>query len=196
MRIIVLGPSLTQQGGIANYQKLLLGHTPSEVQIDHITTHQEGNTVFKTLVFLKAIGKFLWIVLTKKVDIVQIQVSQRGSAFRQAIMTFLAWVFRKPIILHAHGSQFHLFYAGLARWMQQVLSWVFSKCKYLIVLSESWKDFYINSLGLKPQQVVVLYNPVKIPPKITQRPVSQQIKLLFLGRIGELTQFSSYKSIY
>ncbi|MGF1938171.1 MAG: glycosyltransferase family 4 protein [Nostoc sp. ChiQUE02] len=185
IKIILLGPSLLQQGGISNYEKLFLDYAPSEVQICHIITHEEGATAIKIMVFLKAIWKFLWMLLREEVDIVQLEISQRGSVFRQAIMTFLAWVFHKPIIIHAHGSQFHVFYAELARWIQQLLSWIFCKCQRLIVLSESWKTFYIENLGLKPEQVVVFYNPVKVPDEVPERSVSQKVNLLFLGRIGQ-----------
>ncbi|MEH1895787.1 MAG: glycosyltransferase family 4 protein [Nostoc sp.] len=188
LKIILLGPSLLQQGGISNYEKLFLEYAPSEVDICHIVTHEEGNIAIKVIVFLKAVWKFLWILQREEVDIVQLEISQRGSILRQGIMTFLAWVFQKPIILHAHGSQFHVFYAGLAKWMQQLLSWVFCKCQRLIVLSESWKTFYIEHLGLKPEQVVVFYNPVKVPDEVPQRSLSElseKINLLFLGRIGQ-----------
>ncbi|OYD98665.1 hypothetical protein CDG77_05115 [Nostoc sp. 'Peltigera membranacea cyanobiont' 213] len=127
-------------------------------------------------------------ILTEEVDIIQFEISQRGSIFRQGVMTFLAWVFHKPTTLHAHGSQFHVFYARLAKWMQQLLNWVFCKCQRLIVLSENWKAFYIENLGLKPDRVVVFYNPVKVHDEVPQRSLfelSEKINLLFLGRIRQ-----------
>jgi len=185
LKIILLGPSLLQQGGISNYEKLFLEYAPSEVHICHIITHEEGAIAIKIMVFVKAVWKFLWMLLREEVDIVQLEISQRGSVLRQAIMALLAWVFHKPIILHAHGSQFHVFYAELTKWIQQLLTWVFSKCQRLIVLSESWRSFYIENLGLKPEQVVVFYNPVKIPAEVPHRSVSKKVNLLFLGRIGQ-----------
>ncbi|MBN3963604.1 MAG: glycosyltransferase family 4 protein [Nostoc sp. NMS8] len=185
LNIILLGPSLLQQGGISNYEKIFLEYAPSEVNICHIITHEEGDIAIKIVVFLKAIWKFVWMLLMEEVDIVQLEISQRGSILRQGIMIFLAWIFHKPIILHAHGSQFHVFFADLPKWIQTLLSWLFCKCQRLIVLSESWKTFYIENLGLKPEQVVVFYNPVKVPNEVPQRSVSNQVNLLFLGRIGQ-----------
>ncbi|WP_199784672.1 hypothetical protein [Nostoc sp. 'Lobaria pulmonaria (5183) cyanobiont'] len=114
LKIILLGPSLLQQGGISNYEKLFLEYAPSEVHICHIITHEEGAIAIKIIVFLKAIWKFVWMLVREEVDIVQLEISQRGSVLRQGIMTFLAWVFHKPIILHDHRSQFHVFYAELS----------------------------------------------------------------------------------
>ncbi|MBD2677968.1 MULTISPECIES: glycosyltransferase family 4 protein [Nostoc] len=185
IKVIMLGPSLLQQGGISGYEKLFLEDAPPEVKICHIITHEEGSLAKKITVFLNAVWKFLWILLKQEADIVQLQISQRGSILRQAIMILLAWVFRKPIIIHAHGSQFHLFYTGLPKSLQQLLSWIFGKCQRLIVLSESWKRFYIEHLGLKPEQVVVFYNPVKLPVEVPHRSASDKVNLLFLGRIGQ-----------
>ncbi|MEH1921466.1 MAG: glycosyltransferase family 4 protein [Nostoc sp.] len=185
LNIILLGPSLLQQGGISNYEKLFLEYAPSEVNICHIITHEEGDIAIKVMVFLKAIWRFVWLLLREEVDIIQLEISQRGSVLRQGIMIFLAWIFHKPIILHAHGSQFHVFYTDLPKWLQNLLSWLFCKCQRLIVLSESWKTFYIENLGLKTEQVVVFYNPVKVPDEVPQRSVSNQVNLLFLGRIGQ-----------
>ncbi|BDI19620.1 polysaccharide biosynthesis protein [Nostoc cf. commune SO-36] len=185
INIILLGPSLLQQGGISNYEKLFLEYAPSEVNIRHIITYEDGTTAIKIIIFLKAICKFLWVLASEEVDIVQLQISQHGSVLRQGIMALLAWIFSKPIILHAHGSQFHLFYAGLPNWIKKLVNWIFCKCQRLIVLSESWKSFYIENLGLKPEQVVVFYNPVKIPAEVPHRSVSKKVNLLFLGRIGQ-----------
>ncbi|MDF5709051.1 MAG: glycosyltransferase family 4 protein [Nostoc sp. S4] len=185
VKILMLGPSLLQQGGISGYEKLFLEYAPPEVKICHIITHEEGTLAIKIIVFLKAIWKLVWILLRQEVDIVQLQISQRGSILRQAIMIILAWVFQKPIIIHAHGSQFHIFYTGLPKYVQQLLSWIFGKCQKLIVLSESWKKFYIEKLGLKAEQVVVLYNPVKVPAEVPHRSGSAKVNLLFLGRIGQ-----------
>ncbi|WP_256091174.1 glycosyltransferase family 4 protein [Nostoc sp. KVJ20] len=185
IKILLLGPSLLQQGGISNYEKLFLEYAPYEVNIRHVVTHQDGSTAFKIIIFLSAIYNFFWVLIREEVDIVQLEISQRGSVLRQAIMALLAWVFHKPIILHAHGSQFHIFYGELAKWIQQLLSWVFCKCQRLVVLSESWKTFYIENLGMRPEQVVVFYNPVKIPAEVPLRSVSKKVNLLFLGRIGQ-----------
>lgn len=184
LQILMLGPILTQQGGIANNQRLFLEYAPPDVQIYHIATHDEGSIAHRIIVFGKAVVKLIWMLLQKDVDLVHIRMSQGGSAFRQAITTFLVWMFGKPIILHAHGGEFHLFYSNLPQWVQQILSWVFCKCRRLIVLSETWKNFYTKDLGLKSEQVVVLYNPVKLPSQVPNRSGYQKVNILFLGRIG------------
>ncbi len=188
IKITMLGESLDRQGGIVSVEKLILEGTTSDIsdiQITHIATLPNGSTVYKVLVFLQGIVKLFWNLLNQKADLIHIHVSDRGSAFRQSITTTISWLFQKPIILHTHSADFHLFYSQLPQWLRQWLSWSFRKSTRFIVLSDSWKKFYIENLGLKSEQVIVLPNPVKIPVQIPQRIDSKQIFFLFLGRIGE-----------
>jgi glycosyltransferase involved in cell wall biosynthesis len=92
---------------------------------------------------------------------------------------------RKPVILHSHSADFHVFYATLPRIIQAGLSWIFRQATRFIVLSHSWKNFYVENLGLEPEQIIVLPNPVKFPVKVSQSNQSGRVNFLFLGKIGE-----------
>lgn len=185
MRIIMLGESLDRQGGIVSVEKLIIKQFPAEMTISHIPTLPKGSTARKVLVFIQALLLLSWQLLQQEVDIVHIHVSERGSAFRQAFTTMIAWIMHKPVILHSHSADFHVFYSNLPQIIKIGLSWIFCKSTRFIVLSDSWKKFYIENLGLKPEQVIVLPNPVKFPREIPQRINSQKVNFLFLGRIGE-----------
>jgi glycosyltransferase involved in cell wall biosynthesis len=185
MRIIMLGESLDRQGGIVSVEKLIIKQALAEMTISHIPTLPKGSAIRKVLVFIKALILLSWQLLNQKIDLVHIHVSERGSAFRQALTTMIAWLLRKPVILHTHSADFHVFYANLPQIIQFGLSWIFCKSTRFIVLSDSWKKFYIENLSLQPEQVIVLPNPVKFPVEIPQRINSQKVNFLFLGRIGE-----------
>ncbi|MBG1268489.1 glycosyltransferase family 4 protein [Nostoc sp. WHI] len=185
MQITMLGECLERQGGIVSVEKLIIEEATSDIQIKHITTLPNGSAVHKILVFLQAIVELFWSLLNRKADLIHIHLSDRGSAFRHSITTLISWVFQKPVIIHAHSADFHLFYSKLPQGLKQWLSWSFCKCTRFIVLSDSWKKFYVENLGLKSEQVIVLPNPVKIPAQIPQRLDSKQVFFLFLGRIGQ-----------
>jgi len=188
LQVIMLGPGLQVKGGISRNEQLFLDHAPEEVQIKHISSKEDGSNLLKIRVFIQALVKLLGMLITTDVDLVHIRGSHRGSAFRQAIMTLLVLVFRKPIVLQTHASEFHVFYANLAPVWRKFISWTFCQCDRFVVLSESWKEFHTKNLGLKPEQVTVMYNPVKVPPEVPLRNnlvPSESIKLIFLGYIGK-----------
>lgn len=185
MKIIMLGESLDRQGGIVSVEKLILKQSAPEIVFQHIPTLPQGSTLHKILVFGQAIGKLLWKLSLGKADLIYIHVSDRGSAFRQTITAMFSFLFRKPVIMHTHSADFHVFFSGLPVGIKQGMSWVFRKCDRFIVLSESWKNYYIKNLGLKTERVMVLPNPVKIPAQVPQRRNSQEVTFVFLGRIGQ-----------
>jgi hypothetical protein len=102
LKILMLGESLDRQGGIVSVEKLILDRVPAEIEIRHLATLPNGNTITKIVVFIRAIGSLCWQLSRQKIDIVHIHVSERGSAFRQAITTTIGWLFRKPVIIHTH----------------------------------------------------------------------------------------------
>jgi glycosyltransferase involved in cell wall biosynthesis len=185
LKVLMLGPALEQMGGMATVESLIVAHAPTELQVTHISTHDYGSAVFKINLFLSASLKTLWILSTQKVDVVHILLSQRGSAWRKAILTLIARAYGKPVILHAQSSEFHVFFDGLSRSKQEVIRWVYQKCAHFIALSESWKKYYMSRLSLDDFQVVVLPNPVQLPSHVPVRPTSNPVHFLFLGRIGQ-----------
>jgi glycosyltransferase involved in cell wall biosynthesis len=185
IQVFMLGESLDRSGGIVSVEKLILEYASAEIEINHLATLPNGTTIHKILVFIRALCLLCWRLSTTKTDLVYIHVSERGSAFRQALTTTISWLFRKPVILHSHSADFHDFYANLPPIIKSGLSWVFCKSTRFIVLSHSWKNFYVENLGLNPERVIVLPNPVKFPFKIHQRINAEKTTFLFLGRIGE-----------
>ncbi len=184
IKILMLGESLERQGGIVSVEKLILEEATPDIIYKFIPTLPKGSSVKKIMVFLQAIVELFWRLLRGEADLVHIHVSERGSAFRQAITTLVVLLFRKPILMHTHSSNFHEFYSELPQWIKQWMSWVFASCTRFIVLSESWEKYYIANLGLKPERVIVLPNPVKIPAEVPQRLDSKTVNFVFFGRIG------------
>lgn len=185
LQVIMLGAGLNVMGGISSVEKLILEQGVDEVNLKHIPTLEDGSNLKKIFIFQKALIKFLLTLSLEKVHLVHIHFSSRGSTFRTAILVVISVIFRKPIVLHAHGSGFDVFYGKLPSWIQQTINYLFSFCSSFITLSDSWKKFYVTNLTLKENKIVVLPNPVKLPIQSKDRKNSNAINFLFLGRIGK-----------
>ncbi|NEU78908.1 glycosyltransferase family 4 protein [Nostoc sp. UIC 10630] len=185
LQVLMLGPSLEQNGGIATVEKLIIKHNLPQFKIQHISTHDEGSITYRVVVFAKALATFLWKLSSQEIDVVHIQISDGGSIFRKAICCVIAFLFDKPVLMHTHGAEFHLTYAKLPQMVQQVLSKVFQHCQGFVVLSESWQDYYVLNLGLNPKQVIVLPNPCELPTEVPERKNRTQISLVCCGRVGQ-----------
>jgi len=185
IEIVMLGDSLEHHGGIVTVERLILQNISNNVKIQHITTREDGSAIYKLSVFAKGLFALLLRLLTKKTDVVHIHMADWGSVFRKAVITIISLVFRKPVLIHAHGPEFHLTFNSLPKWVQKFLSLIFSRCQGFIVLSNSWKDFYVPNLDLETERVFVLPNPVSMPDKIPDRLDTSKVRLVFSGRIGQ-----------
>jgi glycosyltransferase involved in cell wall biosynthesis len=186
MKVTMVGDSLKKQGGIVTVEKLMIAHAPPEVEIDHISTAVDGAALTKITGFAVGLGRLIGRLLTAEVDIVHIHVAERASAYRKSLVVFIVKkIFRKPVILHSHAPEFHLFYPTQPLIIQKGLRYAFGLCDRFIAVSESWRSYYIETLGLKPEQTVALINPIQVPPEVPFRPTLNPINIVFLGRIGQ-----------
>jgi len=185
MRVMMLGPSLNQQGGMASVEKLIMQKIANEIKVHHISTHEEGSPLRRFWVFLLALGRLSLGLSKNEIDLIHIHVSERASVFRAATWILLAKLFRKPVVMHTHGCEFHIFHATLPKFTKQFVNWIFQQCAYVITLSQSWKSYYITHCELSTNRVIVLANPVKLPEQVPNRQGRDIVQLVCLGRIGQ-----------
>lgn len=185
LHILMMGPSLSQQGGMATVENLIMDRTAEDIKIRHVTTHEEGTVLHRIWIFCIALAMLFLNLLRNRCDLVHLHVSERGSVVRVSILILIARFFRKPVIIHAHGCEFHTFYSSLTVFFQRCVSLAFRQCVCVFVLSKSWRDYYVSQCGLLPERTVVVTNPVDFPTTVPDRSGLDKINLLFLGRVGQ-----------
>lgn len=180
----MIGASLEQNGGIATLEKLLLKHAPSSVEILHVTSHDEGSVLHRVLVFTKSWLRMVERCFRNKVDIVHVHVSDGGSILRKVIISRTAFLFGKPVLMHANGAEFHLSYEKMPGWLQSYTRNTFRRCAVFAPVTNLWRDYYIKHLGLDPNKVILLPNPTELPENTPARSDAKIVRLAFCGRIG------------
>jgi glycosyltransferase involved in cell wall biosynthesis len=188
INILMIGPALTQNGGMATLEKLILKHAPSPFNLRLIVAHDEGSIPYRLWVFSRCLLSFLGALVFQQVDVVYIHVSDKGSLLRKAIVASLAFLFRKPVVMHTHGGGFPETHKRLPRLARTLLNKVFCKCNAVIVLSESWKEFYAMDCGIRTERIHALINAVEIPEKTIERAERQTetTNILCCSRIRHL----------
>jgi glycosyltransferase involved in cell wall biosynthesis len=185
IKVLMVGTGFDVKGGITSVQRLIIDAHAPNITIQHVPTIVKGSAWQNIVAFLRAIQQLCWAILTKKVDIIHIHFSERGSTLRKSILISIALLFRQSIILHAHGGSYREFYAALPKVIQRMLILLLGKCSRIIVLSESWQDYYHDTFAIDKSQLIVLYNPVVVPTEIPNRLNRKQLKFIFLGLIGK-----------
>ena len=155
----------------------------SKWEVEFIETHQQGSAAVKLLTAMRALGRFLSLLLRGHVQVAHVHQASRSSTWRKFGFICAALAFRCPVVLHVHGGMFADFYhhqsSPLWRWLMR---WTFRRSRFVVALSEQWRTAF---LLLEPRsRVVVIPNPVDVPAwqsSLCDVPPS----VLFLGVLNE-----------
>lgn len=176
--ILQIGSSLDDKGGIATVMnEIISSRLGKKYNIKQISTYINGHP-YK--LFFYAIFKIFTYNYIYNIEIAHIHMASKGSFYRKSIIIEICRLLNIKIILHTHGSEFEKFYNSSRhkKYIQKTLN----KVDKLIVLSNSWKEFY--SKLVDDSKIQVVYNGVKIYDKIEKN--NNEVKQgLFLGRMGK-----------
>jgi len=131
--------------------------------------------------------QFLWGCVANRFDIVHVNLAWRGSTWRKIVYIRTAGLFGKKTILHLHGSGYDRFYASVSPKKQGAIRDAFRRADRVVVLSEYWRKFVVETLGTNPDKVVEIANGVTAPARSgPRRPKSANtpVTILFLGEVG------------
>lgn len=178
-KILFLGVSMKTKGGmtavLVSYKKYIEG-------MQFIPTWKLGNKLVKSWYALQAIVRtWLKCKFDKNIKIVHIHGAANASFYRCKIFINLAKKLGKKVILHEHAADFVEFYNNTTN--KADISDTINKCDKLIVLSESWKQYFI-SIGIE-QNIISVLNNIVSPPEIKSiKRVDDKLHLLYMGEIS------------
>lgn len=184
MTILMLGTRFDTMGGISSVVNAYRAAGLFErQQVHYVATHGDGNAMRKLQLAAYAMLRVLGLLLAGKICLAHIHISSRASFWRKLIISLPLIVARKPIVLHLHGSEFHIFHdEECSSHARRLVRWFFERSARVIVLSESWLDWARSRFP--NARVVLIHNPVSLPAE-SDFEAHGSATLLFLGRIGQ-----------
>lgn len=185
LRVLMLGPTLDVQGGVSAVEKLILEHTPPEVHLRLLPTSAQTGDLGKLLYFIPAYFRFLFALMTQRIDLVHMHFSIQASIWRKSFCVPLAKLFKKPVLLHAHAGGFPEYLDSLSAWQRRWFLRTLRRADGLVVLSEGWRRYYIETTGLPEDRVFALPNPLWLPPAVPDRSGRPVVTIVFLGRMDD-----------
>lgn len=183
MKILMVGPSREANGGMATVVNNYFNSKLTEkVELKFISTTRDGSIIIRLLYNFVAFLKILLTMISdRKIDIVHIHMSHRGSFYRKAIYIKLSKMFSKKVIIHLHSSQFDKFYENeLKDNGKKYVEKIFNSADKVVVLSEEWKEKILSWFNCN---IKVLHNSVFVPKSNNYNNESTYITLL--GRLNE-----------
>lgn len=184
-KVCMIVPSFSAKGGISTVVNGYKGSALEEdYDINYIESYCDGNKVEKILKAIRAYLIFFKEMTTNKPNIVHIHSSFGGSFFRKLPFIYMASWRKIPIINHIHGSEIQSLYINAGAKKKRLVEKCFDKCRYLVVLSEEWKN-NLEVINCKTEkEVIENYSAIHRDSVIKKNHSVKNI--LFLGFITEL----------
>lgn len=180
MKVVMVGPSLKMQGGVASVAKGYVKSGLGEIfDLSYIGTACDGSSLKKALTFMGALARFRREL--PSADIVHIHASMRGSFERKFRIASMAKKNGVPIIIHEHDGEFAALFEGADEAYRSKVREFFAWADRVIVLSEEWRDYFVRNV-CDSSKIVVMHNAVALP-EFQADPCARQ-DVLFLGRLG------------
>lgn len=174
-KVLVVATSRKTRGGITSVVKAHeTGEQWKKYHCRWIQTHRDGPTWRKLWYLVTALIEY--IILLPFYDIVHIHVATTVSAKRKYLFFKLAKLYGKKVIFHFHPSNEKFLFEPEN---QKLYRYLFSNADLVLVLSEQWKRWIKEALGLT-EHIEVLYNPC---PKVNRTEAYREKVILFAGTI-------------
>ena len=181
IHVYMMGSRPSVKGGMSSVVKQLLQHDwGTDMDIHYISTHVSGSVMKRCCLFVKSYLYLLLLLIfrRRKIDILYLHMSYKGSFTRKYLIYKLADAFGKKVILHLHGSEFRQYYEGAETARKRRIRELFEGSERVIVLGEYWCEF-IHSIA--PKTVIdVIQNAVSIPED-TVLWNDLSVQLLYMG---------------
>jgi glycosyltransferase involved in cell wall biosynthesis len=180
--VYIVGPSFRTQGGISSVLLIYYNHFKDLLNMRFITSYSGNSRIKDLFYFATALLQVFFICISGKHAVFHIHSSTYGSFLRKSMIARLCLFFRREVIFHIHGADFDTFMEKVSsRWKGKIIK-LLNQVDQLVVLSDSWKAFFIEYVSAEKIKVIVnpssTYNPVYIKRR------NPRVKVLFIGRIG------------
>lgn len=179
-KVLYLGVSKKTKGGMT---AVLVSYDKYIEDMQFIPTWKLGNIITKAWYAFQAIARMcLVLVLNKNIRIIHIHGAAFASFDRCKLFIRLGKIFKKKIILHEHAADFKEFFSESTD--KNAIIDTINRCAKLIVLSESWKEYFC-SIGIRADKIVVLNNIVSPPVGEISHEPNNKTHLLYLGEVSK-----------
>ena len=180
-KILTIGPDYrNHRGGIGAVIDI---YNKYFYKLNFVPTYRVGSALYKSYVFLVGLLKISYTLLrNRKIMIVHIHGASEGSFYRKFICFVISkYVYRKKIIYHVHGAEYHLYFAKSKAIRKLAIRKFINNVDCLICLSESWKQFFEENFNTK--KIEILPNIIDYPVIREKKGDTKKIRFLFLGII-------------
>ncbi|MET3662908.1 glycosyltransferase family 4 protein [Aquamicrobium ahrensii] len=191
LRVLCIVPrGLEGRGGIetlfSHVDEELRAHPELGLEMDFLASRGDASGAAWVLHFPFALLRYVWMVATRRYDIVHLNAATNASAWRKWMMQGVARLFGVATVVHFHGSAFPKPGETQPAWVP-VLRRVFERAAAIIVLGNYWREFVARFYGMPVGRFDVVANGVAdfAPGAPQPRGEDEPVRLLFAGNLTD-----------
>jgi glycosyltransferase involved in cell wall biosynthesis len=145
-----------------------------------------GHIALSPFFLAVAVGRILLAAARGRLAVVHLNLAERGSVYRKAVLLAATKLAGGRVLLHLHAAQLVQSHATTGRSGKAVLRWMFRSADHCVVLGDVWRRWVIDTFGVRPNRVGIIYNGV---PATMSKPRAAagegRFRLLFVGNLLE-----------
>ena len=174
-KVLFVGPDLRARGGMAS---VLASYSRVLKPFHYVRTNSRRGSVFNVTALAGALLRLPFQRLAGR-KIMHVHSAGWRSFTRKSIIISWAKLLGFKVVYHSHSGGFAEFIKERGR--DKVLK-VLNRCQTIVVLSNSWLEYFTNELGL--DNVVVVKNPAEQPAVIPCKENPAELRLFYMGAIN------------
>jgi glycosyltransferase involved in cell wall biosynthesis len=174
------------QGGIDRLNDIIFEalENRSDLKLTRLVARGKRDLFTAQFVFALSLFSFFLAILFKRVDVLHIHLSDRGSSYRKTVLGGLARVFRIPYVVHLHGVYFRESWLHAHSRLSFEIDRLFLGSAAIIVLGEVWSSLIRERLPQVAGKIIVLPNATRNFFREPMQPNDGIVRISFLGRLG------------
>lgn len=149
-----------------------------------LVTRGQGSLLAAQFVFALAIIRFCFAVFRRDVDLLHIHLSDRGSAYRKALLGDLARLLRVPYVVHLHGAIFVQFWSATSPRLSRAIERLFKQSNHIVVMGQYWACAIIERVPTAAQKISVVPNATHASGVDQLPSETGQVRITCLGQLG------------
>ena len=176
-------------GGMGSIMTYLaaMRHDPSgRFDLRRLESRGGGHIALSPLFLAMAVGRILLEAARGRLAVVHLNLAERGSVYRKAVLLGATKLVGGRVLLHLHAAQIVQFQASMGGTGKALLRWMFRSADHCVVLGEVWRRWVIDTFGVRSSRIGIIYNGV--PATMSKpRPSAPdgRFRLLFVGNLLE-----------
>jgi glycosyltransferase involved in cell wall biosynthesis len=173
-------------GSIMAYLASMRQDPSGRFNLRRLESRGGGHIALSPFFLTVAVGRILLEAARGRLAVVHLNLAERGSVYRKAVLLGATKLAGGQVLLHLHAAQIVQFHGSMGRIGKALLRWMFHSADHCVVLGDVWRRWVINTFGVPPNQVGIIYNGVPatvMPPRAPSR--DGHFRLLFVGNLLE-----------